>query len=256
MKLQVTLIVVVLALIFSSVASPELSGKDKNDPDGAWVIENFEIKNVTVSEDAEGILLISGAYYYWSLFDVKSKTFYGAGGGTFKKGGNTVEFTVEFHTLKPELVGQRIMFLKKGGADNWRLTSSQGIYFDLKRMKEKGKSLLKGAWRITERERNDAMTPMPEGSRKTIKILTDTRFQWAAFNSETGEFFGTGGGTYTAEEGKYMEHIEFFSSDRSRVGLNLTFDYELTEEGKWKHSGLSSRGDKINEIWTKISDAD
>ncbi|MCH8233570.1 MAG: membrane or secreted protein [Bacteroidetes bacterium] len=255
MRLRNILLIVLSVQILLSIIPPEISGSDKRNPDGAWVIEKYQIRNVNIPEDAKGIMLIAGDYYYWSLFDVKSKAFYAAAGGTFKKGGNTVEFTVEFHTLKPELVGQRIVLTKKGGANKWQLTSSQGIYFDMKRMKEKVDSPLKGAWRITERERNGTMTIMPEGSRKTIKMLSDARFQWAAFNSETGEFFGTGGGTYSVEDGKYTENIEFFSRDNSRVGQKLSFDYE-TDEVKWKHSGLSSRGDKINEVWTKISETD
>lgn len=251
MRLRNLLLTVVFVQILLSILSPELSGNDKRNPDGAWIIENYHIRNVNISEDAKGIMLIAGDYYYWSLFDVKSNAFFAAGGGTFKKGGNTVEFTVEFHTLKPKLVGQRIVLIKKGGANKWQLTSSQGIYFDMKRMKEKLDSPLQGSWIITERESNGTMTIVPEGSRKTIKVLSDNRFQWASFNSMTGEFFGTGGGTYSIENGKYTENIEFFSQDSSRVGLNLEFDYE-TDDVTWKHIGLNSRGEKINEVWTKI----
>lgn len=65
------------------------------------------------------------------------------------------------------------------------------------------------------------MVSMRPGARKTIKILSGTRFQWAAINSETGEFFGTGGGNYTFKDGKYTENIEYFSRDASRVGASL-----------------------------------
>jgi hypothetical protein len=81
---------------------------------------------------------------------------------------------------------------------------------------------------------------MQLGARRTLKILTGTRFQWAAINIETKEFFGTGGGRYTFENGKYTEHIEFFSRDSSRVGASLGFDGKI-ESGAWHHSGLSSR---------------
>jgi hypothetical protein len=61
---------------------------------------------------------------------------------------------------------------------------------------------------------------------------------------------GTGGGTYTFANGKYTEHIEFFSRDSSRVGAALTFDGKL-ENGDWHHSGLSSKGDPIYEVWSR-----
>ena len=50
-------------------------------------------------------------------------------------------------------------------------------------------------------------------------------------------------------DGKYVENIEFFSKDGSRVGAVLPFDYQIVE-GEWHHSGLSSKGDPIYEIWT------
>ena len=88
------------------------------------------------------------------------------------------------------------------------------------------------------------------GARKTMKILSGTRFQWIAYNNETKEFFGTGGGTYTTTDGKYTETIEFFSRDNSRVGAKLEFNYAL-EDGQWRHSGKSSKGDPMDEVWSQ-----
>ncbi|MEL7147197.1 MAG: membrane or secreted protein, partial [Bacteroidota bacterium] len=85
--------------------------------------------------------------------------------------------------------------------------------------------------------------------RKTMKILSGTRFQWIAYNTETREFKGTGGGTYTTENGRYTENIEFFSKDDSKAGISLQFDFEIVD-GDWHHSGLSSKGTPIHEIWS------
>jgi hypothetical protein len=84
-----------------------------------------------------------------------------------------------------------------------------------------------------------------------MKILSGTRFQWIAYNVETKEFFGTGGGTYTTVDGKYTENIEFFSRDQSRVGMSLGFDFSIMDDGGWRHSGKSSKGDPLDEIWTQ-----
>ena len=48
----------------------------------------------------------------------------------------------------------------------------------------------------------------------------------------------------------YIENIEFFPRDNSRVGKSLTFDFSI-EDGNWRHKGLSSKGDPIDEVWTK-----
>lgn len=94
------------------------------------------------------------------------------------------------------------------------------------------------------------MNQMKRSDRKTLKLLSGTRFQWMAINPATKEFFGTGGGTYTFTNGKYTEHIEFFSRDSTRVGASLTFDGNVKDE-VWNHSGKSSKGDPLNELWTK-----
>ena len=120
---------------------------------------------------------------------------------------------------------------------------------------------LNGAWLMSARIRDgkkqgrDISRP-----RKTMKILSGTRFQWIAYNTETKKFMATGGGTYTTLKGKYKENIEFFSRDNSKVGLNLEFDYEiliktddkkLVSQKNWYHKGFSSKGNPINEIWTQ-----
>jgi hypothetical protein len=98
------------------------------------------------------------------------------------------------------------------------------------------------------------VTTITPGNRRTVKILGGGRFQWIAFNSASKEFSGTGGGTYTAEDGKYIENIEFFSRDSRRVGASLEFDYEV-KDGEWHHKGESSKGDPIYEIWSPYSEA-
>jgi hypothetical protein len=110
--------------------------------------------------------------------------------------------------------------------------------------------VLAGAWLMSARKRREELVPRStDQPRKTMKILSGTRFQWIAYNTETKQFMGTGGGRYTTIDGVYTEHIEFFSRDNSRVGAALDFDFEL-EDGDWHHSGLSSRGDPIYEVWS------
>tara|TARA_B100000886_G_scaffold54173_1_gene33258 strand:+ start:133 stop:684 length:552 start_codon:yes stop_codon:yes gene_type:complete len=122
-------------------------------------------------------------------------------------------------------------------------------------IKSFGKSIdLNGKWlmagRITDEgeKRRDISNP-----RKTMKFLKNGNFQWIAFNTETFQFFGSGGGTYSAENGIYTENIQFFSRNNNSVGKILPFNYSL-KGVDWHHSGKSSRGDPIYEIWTKRID--
>ena len=61
---------------------------------------------------------------------------------------------------------------------------------------------------------------------------------------------GTGGGTYSTINGIYTENIEFFSRDNSKAGLSLEFSYSI-ENNEWNHSGYSSKGDPMHEIWIR-----
>jgi hypothetical protein len=112
---------------------------------------------------------------------------------------------------------------------------------------------LSGAWRFATRvdeDGNEGERREP-GPRQTIKILGGGYFQWAAFNYETKQFMGTGGGTYSAEDGKYTENIGFFSRDDSRVGNSLSFEFDRKNDD-WYHKGKSSKGDPLHEVWTKV----
>ncbi|TWV99796.1 hypothetical protein [Chitinophaga pinensis] len=72
-----------------------------------------------------------------------------------------------------------------------------------------------GVWQITGRENNGAMNAMKPGDRKTIKILTGTKFQWIAMIQRQDSFLALVV-EHTFENGAYTEKIEFFSRDNSR----------------------------------------
>ena len=82
-----------------------------------------------------------------------------------------------------------------------------------------------------------------------MKFLKDGFFQWIAFNTETFQFFGSGGGYYSTEEESYTEHIEYFSRNNTSVGRILPFEYSVSGLD-WHHQGFSSKGDPIHEIWS------
>jgi hypothetical protein len=86
--------------------------------------------------------------------------------------------------------------------------------------------------------------------RKTLKFLLDGRFQWVAYHTGTFNFSGTGGGTFTAKDGKYVENIRYFSRDNDRVGAQLEFDYEV-QGNDWHHKGKNSKGQPMYEIWSR-----
>lgn len=219
----------------AEVKSPEIQG--------GWSLEvESEEGNLT------HILLFSGQYFSWTVHKTESGAFISTKGGSWSAEGDQLQLMYEFHTEDPEKVGktETVGFLKKKG--QLQLGNGRGAWKPL----DSGlKSPLTGAWLISGRKVGEEIRSMDTSRpRKTMKILTPGRFQWIAYNTETGDFFGTGGGSYTAEDGKYVEHIEFFSRDDNRVGASLEFDFEV-KNGDWIHSGKSSSGKPLYEVWSK-----
>lgn len=211
---------------------------------GAWERNHTSDTGV----ELKSVVIFSEGYHAASTYEAKTGKFISTKGGSWKLHGNTLTQIIEFNTDNSELVGKEI------GApinisDDLLTVGANKIKF--KRIDDGSPGKLQGAWlmagRVTEDKEQLRNTNTP---RKTMKILSGTRFQWIAYNTETKQFMGTGGGTYSTTNGKYTENIGFFSKDDTRVGNSLQFNYDLVE-GNWHHKGLSSKGDPIHEIWTE-----
>ncbi len=238
MKSRNGLILSVIVLITMSFGyrSHYLESQKATSIIGAW-----EFKGI---DGTMGLWIITAQHFsvtYYTANDFQ----YTEGGMWSTAGKDKLKFTWEYHTRNTDLIGetQEHEVVVKG--KKIRMAGT-----DWTRLDDGSPGALAGAWLITGRYREGEMSERTPGVRRTMKILSGTKFQWIAYNIETKEFFGTGGGSYSTVDGKYTEHIEFFSRDNSRVGASLQFDYDL-EKGKWRHSGKSSKGDPLDEVWTK-----
>lgn len=216
--------------------------------EGAWEVQTINGESLP----HRGIMLIQAPYAFYTEFDVDAKTFVNAQGGMIDLQANKMSYTTEFNTGDPDQIGTNLSLEAdiKGSQVTFRYALMGEEVTVVARRVDDGMGDLAGAWRITDRMRNGAMQAMRLGARKTIKMITGSRFQWAAFNPETKQFSGTGGGRVTLANGTYTEHIEFFSRNPDRIGANLSFNYEVNGN-QWTHSGNSSSGDPIKEIWTR-----
>ena len=192
----------------------------------------------------EGIIIFSGNYFAFTAYN--NTAFGYTYGGSWKMDDQTMVLTYEFNTQTPKKVGT--------SEDRKIVIHDKSMVFgniEFKQVDEGTPGKLSGAWLFSNRKRDGEIgnPRSADNPRKTMKILSGTRFQWIAYNVDTKEFMGTGGGTYTTVDGKYTENIDFFSRDNSRVGASLEFEYEL-KTNDWHHSGFSSKGDPIYEIWS------
>lgn len=182
---------------------------------------------------------------YCSQTTYKDNAYVSTFGGPFTYQTGSLSVEVEYNDANADVVGQTKNFALTVSDD--RLQEQSGQTWKKETAKEQD---LDGLWRITGRKQADKMSTIKRGDRKTIKLLVGGYFQWIAINPAEKGFYGTGGGHYTFTDGKYSEHILFFSRDDSRVDAHLSFDGEL-KDGDWHHSGLSSKGDPIYEIWSR-----
>ena len=222
-----------------------VSGQDLQ---GAWKLVQKNGAPVTAQEYVK---VYQDDYFAFGAKNSGDNTFIGAGGGPYKYADGNYSETLDFFTLDPSQVGTTTAFKAelKGNTLTLSATTSGGKLIETWEKISDTSDDLTGNWVITGRKRDGEVSRSTPGARRTVKILSGGRFQWIAFNSETKEFSGTGGGTYTAVNGKYTENITFFSRDKSRVGASLGFDFQVID-GEWHHSGLSSTGAPIYEIWT------
>ena len=207
---------------------------------GAWQTKDGSKESVILFQDG-----------YFTETEYSANEFLKTIGGPYTQENNKINVLVEFNSADSTTVGQPIEFDASIKNQQLNITWPQKA-LNYARIDD-GNSPLAGVWKINGREQDGKLVTIHQtGARKTLKILTGKRFQWFAINPELKQFSGTGGGTYTFTDGKYTENIQFFSRDNSRVGAQLTFDGKI-EDGQWHHSGLSSKGDKIYEVWGKIN---
>ncbi|PTM08577.1 MAG: membrane or secreted protein [Bacteroidetes bacterium] len=210
---------------------------------GAW-----EMYSTSENGDKmRSVVIFADGYQVISTYDANTGKFLQSNGGTWRLEGDTMTEKVEFDTVTPERVGSEVSFKVQITDTTLEIVGSN---MKMTRVDNGTLGQLQGAWLMSGRVR-DGETQLRDtsGPRKTMKMLSGTRFQWIAYNTETKQFMGTGGGTYTTENGEYTENIEFFSRDDSRVGASLKFDYSLVD-GNWHHKGFSSKGDPLYEIWS------
>jgi hypothetical protein len=213
-------------------------GKAQSPVLGAWQAQTDSVTTV---------MLITTDYF--TVTSYTPHRFISTMGGTWVgTGDHSAATNIEFNSANKSQVGQHPDASADFEGENL-VVNLDGQRYTFSRLDD-GSAALAGCWQITARDRDGKMSPMQPGPRKTIKILTGTRFQWVAINTQTGEFFGTGGGTYTFENNVYTENIDFFSRDNSRVGASLEFKGTVNGD-KWDHSGKSSKGDPIHEEWTR-----
>ncbi|WP_104384228.1 hypothetical protein [Sphingobacterium sp. HMA12] len=207
--------------------------------DGAYISQTGTTKN---------LILVKNHYLSFINYDDSNKHFGYTWGGPIQQQGNNVTITIEYDTKDSTHIGKTadLYFKILNGSIQIKTPYSEKVFTRQQTIAQD----LDDLWRITGRKQEAKMHTIPKTDRKTIKILVDGYFQWIAINPAQKGFYGTGGGYYSFKNNLYTEKILFFSRDNTRVGQELDFTGKL-EDNEWHHSGKSSKGDDIYEIWSK-----
>jgi hypothetical protein len=229
---------ILLRVLFSAFLAFAATTAAADDLIGAW--------ETTRDDGATGVAIVTDRHFALAWYQKKPSKFISTEGGSWTRSGEgTIVLKYEFQTADPSHVGMENIIPAKISGDTLDTAD-----FKWKRIDSGAPGELQGSWLMTGARREGEIRTREPGARRTMKILSGTRFQWIAYNVETKEFFGSGGGTYTTADGKYTENIEFFSRDDSRSGMSLPFKYSL-DEGAWHHDGNNSKGEPMYEIWTR-----
>lgn len=134
------------------------------------------------------------------------------------------------------------------------LLAGLGISFSYKTPPRKTMPL-EGTWKLVSANWYDNN---PKYTNSAIyKIYTGGRFAFIYFDTKTGKFQGAGGGTYTVDNSKFSEKLEYFSWDSTAVGTSQTFDFKI-EGNRFIQSGLLNsekyKDYEIKEVYEKVED--
>ncbi len=194
-------------------------------------------------------MIVANDFVSMAAYNEESGAFIATLGGRWTSDADNFKLTYEYDSSDSTQVGTTVEM-------PYTLTGSVLVFNQDKvwtRVDDNSPGALPGAWEIIGRKRDGVMQDLSArraSPRKTMKILSGSRFQWIAFDIEKKKFLATGGGSYTTNEnGLYVENITFFSRDASRAGSSLSFDYMLFKKD-WIHKGLSSKGKPIHEVWS------
>ena len=149
---------------------------------GAWEA-TFEADGTT----QRSVVIFAEGYQVATFYEADTGAFISTNGGSWSLEGNQLTETVEFDTDTPDRVGSTSVF--EIHIDGDRLTAN-GYDQVWKRIDAGNPGVLMGAWLISGRMRDGTLQKRnTDRPRKTMKILSGTRFQWIAYNTETKELW-------------------------------------------------------------------
>lgn len=236
-----------LTLIFTIFLSFNINAQILN---GAWRL--VEQNDQPVKHEV--IKLYSNSYFTYSAHDKATGKFIRAKGGLYTLNDLSYKEHLEIDSNDPLYSGTTMEFVVSLSDSEMMVTNlNTGEQEKWQKFDDADNYQMAYCWRIHKKKdkANEDWSTIAYAPRKTLKLLTNNRYQVLALNSKTGQFVGSSGGTWSSEgDNTYMEHIEFFSKDQNNVGRSLTFQ-KTFEDGLWLHTGKTTNDEAMMEKWIR-----
>ncbi|MGF1639166.1 MAG: hypothetical protein ACFCUU_18965 [Cyclobacteriaceae bacterium] len=105
---------------------------------------------------------------------------------------------------------------------------------------------IEGAWKLVEKDGK----PFKDG--QMVKVFADDYFMFG-WHTADGAFKAAGGGTASLQDKKYIETLDFFTLDSTRVRVPLEVNATL-KGNKLTLKGSGKKQEK-NEVWQKVDNS-
>lgn len=227
--------------------------------EGAYLLQASQYGNeVTKNEDTratKAVKIFKDGYWISAAFGNQKYPFGGSGGGTFTTQNGKYNETLRYYSWDSTAVGKTYSFDYRLEQDRFiqsgYINSDKYQNYLIKEEMTKiipvcnlNDASLEGAWFLKEaflEGKPDFSAPMEQ-----IKIYAYPRFAWARYNTATGQFLGTGGGSYYFDGKKLIEHLEYMTYD-----LAIGSDVEIAVTLQGKRMQQSSWGGTYQETWQR-----
>ena len=122
------------------------------------------------------------------MYNATTGEFIYSNGGTWELNGNVITEEIEFDTKNPARVGEIVSFEIDLTENTLAVANAK---WNFRKIDDGSPGALKGAWVMSGRYKDgNFQSRSIDKPRKTMKILSGTRFQWIAFDTEKKEFKG------------------------------------------------------------------
>src|SRR5690606_21245720 len=161
-------------------------GMNSQNISGAW-------EHLSTSEDGDpliNVMIFVDGYYASTTYHATIGKFIKTHGGSWKLENNLMIENLEFDTNNSERVGTEVSYEVNVLENELEIVNS---HLKFTRLDSGQPGALHGAWLMSGRTIDgNSQIRNTDGPRKTMKILSGTRFQWIAYNTETKQFMEIG----------------------------------------------------------------